>query len=371
MRYLIINTDYPAFLSWFYGQHKNLNDYSYLTQLDLHRKTLFGISATYSKYLTKLNHQSAEIHANNPMFQSTWCKENAVNIKIKDRWEITYKKAVIPWIKESKSWLQVVLSKQIESIKPDVIVNFDLNQMAEGFFSNIKAHYGILIGQHAATPLNEDRDWTEYDLMLSSFEPTVDWFLSKSIPCKYFRLGFDVDVIGLLGEIKKDIPISFIGSFSNIHSSRLEFLEAVASEVDLQIWGPYNSNLTKYPHIYKSWKGEAWGKEMYEIIARSRITLNHHGEILPYANNLRLYESTGLGTLLLTDNLPGLSDKFEIGKEILAYSNADEGINYIKAYLKDDKQRELISLNGQRRTKTSHDYLNIIQELTEIVSNQL
>ena len=371
MRYLIINTDYPAFLSWFYGQHKDLDDCSYLTQLDLHAKTLFGVSGTYSKYLKKLNHHTTEIHANNPMFQSTWCKENDVNIKIQDRWEITYKKSVIPWITESNNWLQTVLAKQIESIKPDVIVNFDLNLMPAGFFSDIKAHYGILIGQHAATPLNEDRHWREYDLMLSSFMPTVDWFLSKSVPCKYFRLGFDVDSINLLGEIKKDIPLSFIGSFSNIQSSRLEFLEDVAREVDIQIWGPYNENLNNYPNILKFWKGEAWGKKMFEIIARSKITLNHHGEILPYANNLRLYESTGLGTLLLTDNLPGLSDKFEIGKEVLAYSNSDECINYINSYLKDHKGRELISLNGQRRTKTSHNYSNIIQELTEIVSNQL
>ena len=371
MRYLIINTDYPAFLSWFYAQHKDLADCTYLAQLDLHKKTLFGVSGIYSKYLKQLGHQSTEIHANNPIFQSTWCKENDVNINLKDRWQITYKKSVIPWISESKTWLQRVLSKQIESIKPDVIINFDLNLLPEGFFSEIKTHYGLLIGQHAATPLNEHRGWTEYDLMLSSFKPTVDWFLSKSVATKYFRLGFDVDIADSLVKIKKDIAVSFIGSFSNIHSSRLQLLEAVASEVDLQIWGPYNDNLDNYPQIYKSWKGEAWGKEMYEIIARSRITLNHHGEILPYANNLRLYESTGLGTLLLTDNLPGLSNKFEIGKEILAYRNADECIDYIKAYLEDDKQRESISLNGQIRTKSSHNYLNIMQELTEIVSNQL
>lgn len=371
MRYLIINTDYPAFLSWFYGQYKNLDDCSYQTQLDLHEKTLFGVSAVYSKYLNKLKHKSTEIHANNMLFQFTWCKENDIDIKLTDRWKIGYKKSVIPWVTESKKWLQVALSKQIESIKPDVIVNFDVSLMSEGFFSDIKTHYGLLIGQHAASPLDERRNWKEYDLMLSSFMPTVDWFSSKSIPCKYFPLGFDTDLIGLADKFKKDISVSFIGSFSNIHSSRLEFLEAVSSEVDVKIWGPYHSNLNKYPNIYKSWRGEAWGKEMYEIIARSKITLNHHGAIMPYANNFRLYESTGLGALLITDNLPGLSDKFEIGKEILVYTNAEDCIGQIKKYLKEDEQREIISINGQRRTKTSHNYLHIMQELTEIVSNQL
>ena len=234
MRYLIINTDYPAFLSWFYAQHKDLSDCTYLTQLDLHRETLFGVSGIYSKYLKQLDHESTEIHANNPIFQSTWCKENDVNIKIQDRWEITYKKSVIPWITESNNWLQTVLAKQIESIKPDVIVNFDVSLMSEGFFSDIKTHYGLLIGQHAASPLDERRNWKEYDLMLSSFMPTVDWFSSKSIPCKYFPLGFDTDLIGLSDKFKKDISVSFIGSFSNIHSSRLEFLEAVSSEVDVK-----------------------------------------------------------------------------------------------------------------------------------------
>ena len=84
MRYLIINTDYPAFLSWFYGQYKNLDDCSYQTQLDLHEKTLFGVSAVYSKYLNKLKHKSTEIHANNMLFQFTWCKENNIDIKTFD-----------------------------------------------------------------------------------------------------------------------------------------------------------------------------------------------------------------------------------------------------------------------------------------------
>ena len=134
--------------------------------------------------------------------------------------------------------------------------------------------------------------------------------------------------------------------------------------------GSLYDNLNKYPNIYKSWRGEAWGKKMYEIIARSKITLNHHGSIIPYANNFRLYESTGLGALLITDHLPGLSDKFEIGKEILVYTNAEDCIEKIKKYLKKNEQREIISINGQRRTETSHNYLHIMQELTEIVSNQ-
>ncbi len=41
---------------------------------------------------------------------------------------------------------------------------------------------------------------------------------------------------------------------------------------------------------------------MYEVIRRSRVTLNFHIDLAEgWANNMRLYEATVVGTLLLTD----------------------------------------------------------------------
>jgi hypothetical protein len=50
---------------------------------------------------------------------------------------------------------------------------------------------------------------------------------------------------------------------------------------------------------------------MYKILGRSRIVLNHRGDIAPFANNLRLYEATGMGALLITDWKKNLHEMLE------------------------------------------------------------
>jgi hypothetical protein len=40
---------------------------------------------------------------------------------------------------------------------------------------------------------------------------------------------------------------------------------------------------------------------MYRVLECSKIVINHHGDVAPWANNLRLFEATGTGALLLTD----------------------------------------------------------------------
>ena len=49
--------------------------------------------------------------------------------------------------------------------------------------------------------------------------------------------------------------------------------------------------------------GEAWGLDMYRVLARTQVAVNRHGDIAEgYANNMRLFEATGVGALLLTES---------------------------------------------------------------------
>ena len=85
---------------------------------------------------------------------------------------------------------------------------------------------------------------------------------------------------------------------------------------------------------------------MYQISRNSKITLNHHGEIPPYANNCRLYETTGVGSLLITDWKPDLKEMFEPGKEVIAYQNNDECAELIQYYLDHEDERKAIARAG-------------------------
>jgi len=69
---------------------------------------------------------------------------------------------------------------------------------------------------------------------------------------------------------------------------------------------------------------------MYQVLRDSLLTLNHHGDVGPYANNLRLFEATGVGTLLITDWKENLAEMFEPGKEVIVYRTPEECAELIK-----------------------------------------
>jgi len=110
---------------------------------------------------------------------------------------------------------------------------------------------------------------------------------------------------------------------------------------------------------------------MYDVLNRSRITLNHHGDVLPYANNMRLFEATGVGALLLTDWKNNLGEMFVPGKEVLAYRTPEECAELIRYYLTHDEERQAVARAGQARTLRDHTYYQRMQELVGIVGKLL
>jgi spore maturation protein CgeB len=96
---------------------------------------------------------------------------------------------------------------------------------------------------------------------------------------------------------------------------------------------------------------------MYDILRRSRITLNIHIDLAEgWANNLRLYEATGMGTALLTDWKQNLHEMFVPGEHVAAYRDAEDCVRQIQALLADDAGRERLAAAGQRHAIASQNY---------------
>jgi spore maturation protein CgeB len=118
--------------------------------------------------------------------------------------------------------------------------------------------------------------------------------------------------------------------------------------------------------------GNAWGIEMYQVLHRSKITLNNHISIADnYANNMRLFEATGVGTMLITDWKENLGEMFDVGREVVAYRSPEECAELIQYYLKHDAERAAIARAGQERTLRDHSYFHRMQELVDIVRKYL
>ena len=91
----------------------------------------------------------------------------------------------------------------------------------------------------------------------------------------------------------------------------------------------------------------------------------------PYANNMRLFEATGMGALLITDLKDNIADLFEPGKEVVCYKSVDECIELIDYYSRHEAERAAIAAAGQRRTLQSHSYAQVVADQVRIFERYL
>lgn len=373
MRFLVIDTDYPEFLNWLYAKHPALGKKAYSEQMQVRLESLYGQANFYASNLNKLNHEAHDIYPNNEPMQKAWAKEYGLKLRPDWRWEFRWRRGMVPGVSRARGnqWLYDILAAQIRHYKPDVVFNQTMNGINSRFLREMKRYFRLLVGQHAATRLADVEDWAVYDLVVSSFPPTVEWFRARQVPAALNRLGFEPHVLSYLTDGEKNIPASFVGSFHPVHSTRIQWLEHLCSTSPVQVWSPHTNHLPAPSSIRRSYAGIAWGREMYQVLRNSLLTLNHHGNIPPFANNLRLFEATGVGTLLITDWKENLHEMFEPGKEVIAYRTPGECAELIRYYLEHQDECRKIARAGQQRTLREHTYYQRVQELLDIIESHL
>jgi spore maturation protein CgeB len=375
LRVLVVNTDYPDFLRWFYEREPELVSASYERQMQARVETLFGVADFYTRNLRELGHEAWDIHANNGVMQQAWARELGV-VRDRRRARLLGAPARVRRLLRGRPARQdprlaidpEILAAQVEHYAPDVLFNQAMTEISPTLLASIRQRVPVIVGQHAATPLPDHRDYSVYDLVVSSYRPTLEWFSARGVRAALSRLAFEPSILTLLGPREPLHPVSFVGSFHAVHSSRVEFLEALCREIpELRIWAPSLEGIDSNSPIRDHYAGVAWGLEMYRVLRGSKIVINHHGDIKPYANNLRLFEATGVGSLLVTDAQSDLDELFAPGREVVAYRTVDESIEAIRLYRADSAAADAIAAAGQQRTLGSHTYRDRMQEFTALV----
>ena len=179
----------------------------------------------------------------------------------------------------------------------------------------------------------------------------------------------------IVNENKRDIDIGFIGSLflnKSLHIGRVDiiyellknfknnyvainvskyfFIELIyfifKSILSIKIF--YNlKTVYKIFYIYIFSKKPIYGYEMYQVLNRTKILINKHIEDTEYAGNMRLFEATGSGCLLLTDNKKNLDQFFEINKDVVIFDDKNDLINKISYYLKYQDKIKKIAKKGK------------------------
>jgi spore maturation protein CgeB len=111
---------------------------------------------------------------------------------------------------------------------------------------------------------------------------------------------------------------------------------------------------------------------MYRVFAASRVVLNRHISVAEgYANNMRLYEATGVGAALLTDSGHNLTDLFEPEREVATYRDAGDAVARAQRLLEDEPARSALAEAGQARTLREHTMARRMSELAGVLEESL
>lgn len=354
MRFLILDTCYPAFLRAHYGRRPGLELRPYDEQWRALMDTFFGTADSYSHALGELGHDAHEVVANAAPLQLAWARERGARRP--------------PRLDRRREW---IVEAQAAEYEPDVVYVQNLHHFSRRLLGRLRARGARIVGQIASEPPAPGK-LRAFDLVVTSFPHFVDRFRALGVDSAYLRIGFDPRVLARLeasGATRERHGAVFVGALNRTqHREGNALLERAARRVPIDFWGYAARGWPPGSPLRTRYRGEAWGLEMFRVLYESKLALNRHiGVAETFANNMRLYEATGVGTLLVTDAKRNLHELFAPGREVVAYEGEDELVECVRHYLEHDDERRAIARAGQERTLREHTYRHRMQELLAIL----
>lgn len=155
--------------------------------------------------------------------------------------------------------------------------------------------------------------------------------------------GFDSAIHHPIDGVKDQIDVLFIGSLTK---RRVAILEYLGKHVSVQAIS-------------------AFGGEMVELIAKSKIVLNlHAADFLD--TETRVYESLGCGAFLISERLSQESPFDD--SHLVQCDSTEELLRAIEYYLDHEDERERISCSGHDFAKSHHTYLERCKQIISTIN---
>lgn len=337
-RLIVIDTLYEDFLRTFTVNPQS----TYESELQRLLDQKFGTFDAFSVNLRKLDWEAIDVISNCHELQMMWMRENGF---------------------PQGPFLQDIVDYQISRYKPDVVFLQDLS-------IEVNCPRAIVAGQ-CSCRYPKVKNLQQCQVIFSSIPDHVADFKRLGIQSVFLPLAFEPSVLQEQGP--RDLDVVFVGGLGrNSYWERgTELFEQIASKIGERFhWYGYATGPMS-PRLQSCYRGAAWGGDMYRLYQRARIVVNRHGEISRGAmNNLRCFEATGCGALLLTEDAPNLGEFFE-SNECAAYSSANDCIEKIKHFLANESERSEIARNGQARTLRDHNYRSRMAILSNTLQEML
>lgn len=371
MRILIADHYYTEFTQAIYGREPSLAKATYSQQRHRIDTELFGETVFEVAALRDLGHEAWDSLVNVQSLQTAWAEEHRVRLSRPWRFGVRRRRGWIPWpLRSDSRWIGEALLAQVRELKPDVVHIQAMDLLDPDLVAAVRRETRLVVGQ-VATDLPRGWGYDAYDLVVSSIPDLVDRFRQEGADAEWLPLAFEPSMVERIGRRERDVSVSFVGSFTSRYTDRIDVVEAVARVAPLQTWTANAAAIPEDSPIRPTIQGVAWGRDMYEVLARSRLAVNNHGTIARNAaNNLRLFEATGMGALLVTDARQNLRDLFEVG-EVVTYRHPRECAEVVRHYLDHPAEAAKVAAAGQARTLRDHTWRDRMERLVEMVEKRL
>jgi len=378
-KFLRISSIYPGFLKKI-KTDQNLKNLKYEDALEIIFKKKYSVSNFISLELKKKNYECFEIISNANFIQNKWMDQYG-----------------------DKKLDEDILLQQIKFYKPNIVYIGNINLINEKLIFEIKKmkHIKLLIAFHCA-PFTKKliNSLKNVDLVVTCTYGYQKMLLEKLdkkvllmkhafykdnntnsnlknrdinltfIGSIFINKGLHFDRIELVYELMKNFKNSYIAiNFSNLFF--LQFINLILKSI-------FNFNILKkikifykLIYIYCFCKKPVFGIDMYKILKKTKILINTHIEDTKFAGNMRLFEGTGSGCLVITDNKKGLENLFVKKDEIEVFYDIEDLIKKIKYYLCNTEILTKVATNGMNQTISSHNYSQRISELDEFIKENI
>lgn len=397
-RLLSISSMYSGYLDSFYDKNPTVGQLSYSDHKRILLEDTIEFVGAYQKNFKRSGIEADCIICNDSNLQEKWGRERGMNPEKRHD----------------------ILIDQVISYKPDVILVENLSYVTPAILDLFRRQIPELklVAANHCSPFNskvlEGMKGVDFVFTCTpGLKKTIEDLGKRSFLVYH---GFDSD---LLKKVKfpQDFPQNafiFSGSLitgGDFHAKRIKLIERILKEnIDIGLYVNLEANyrirskqaiymLSKtlnalkmkgvaekfqilkygktwadsYSHrLIKHKEAPVFGVDMLNLFGNSKIVLNFHiGIAGDFAGNMRMFEVTGVGSCLLTDNKKNMKDLFDTSQEVVVYDNEEDCVAKVKWLLDHEEERKRIALSGQQKTLKYHTVENRCSQIIDILNNEL
>ncbi|MDX2142283.1 MAG: glycosyltransferase [Rhodospirillaceae bacterium] len=343
MRILQLATYYPAYLTALYARQPDLASASYDKQIDALIADGFGAGHIVTPYLPALGHEAMLVVGNCAQAQTQWALSHGLPAP------------------RTPADFTALAARQIDDYKPDVLYVLDPVAYEGRFISTLRHRPGFILQWRAAN-IPSGIDWSVFDLMISSDEGCRRRAAELGVKATaHHSAGFAKRIAAAVAGVPRSSDLVFVGQLSREHTGRTESLLALLQGlsksrlVSTTFHFGAGKDAPVPDELRRRDKGAVFGMEMYRAIRGGRVAPNFHIDLAATrSNNMRMFETTGVGTFILTDEDPSVKDFFAPGQELETFASREELIEKTLYYLDHEAEREDIARRGQARCLRDH-----------------